>query len=104
VLARIGAFLRENGEAVYATRPGPYQPLDGVYGCTQNGANIYLHALNPAALPPLPPLGRKVLACQTLRGEPVAFTQDQGGIRLQIAERLWQPVDTVVKIIETASV
>ena len=32
VLAKIGAFLRENGEAVYNTRSGPFQSLDREIG------------------------------------------------------------------------
>jgi alpha-L-fucosidase len=101
VLAQIGAFLRENGEAVYNTRPGPFQPVDRVYGSTQSGSNVYLHVLNPGALPVLPALERSVLTCQTLRSEPVAFTQDERGIRVQLEPRFWQPVDTVLKLVLT---
>ena len=99
VLAKIGAFLRENGEAVYGTRPGPFQPVDRVYGSTRSGSIVYLHVLNPAALPVLPPLEGRVLACQTLRGEPLVFAQDEGGIRVQLEQRFWQPVDTVIKLV-----
>ena len=100
VLAKIGAFLRENGEAVYATRPGPFQPKDGVYGATWRGGSIYLHVLDPQALAQetLPNLPTKILACQTLQGQPVPFWQDDLGIRIAIPEGLWRPVDTVIRL------
>jgi alpha-L-fucosidase len=98
VLAKIGAFLCQNGEAVYGTRPGPYQPLDRVYGATQRGSSMYLHILNPKELPVLPALERKVLACHSLSGEPVPFTQNEAGITVTVPESLWHSVDTVIKL------
>jgi alpha-L-fucosidase len=100
VLHKIGLFLRENGEAVYATRPGPFQPLDGVYGATFRGSTTYLHVLNPAALAreTLPPLAQKVLACQTMQGQPVPFEQNEQGIRITIPEHFCRPVDTVLRL------
>jgi alpha-L-fucosidase len=82
VLAKVGAFLRENGEAVYATRPGPFQPVDEVYGATCRGSTVFLHVLDPRAL----------------GGEPVPFTQDENGIRLEIPPHLWRAVDTVIRL------
>ena len=99
VLAKIGVFLRENGEAVYATRPGPLQPLDGVYGTTWSGSSIYLHVFNPLALPVLTGLERTVGSCQTMRGEDVPFSQDANGIRIDIPPQMRHPVDTVIKLV-----
>jgi alpha-L-fucosidase len=98
VLAKIGDFLRENGEAVFATRPGPFQPLDGVYGATWRGGIIFLHVLDPRRLPVLPAVERKILACRTMAGENVPFVQDPEGVRLDIPAHLWHPVDTVVRL------
>jgi alpha-L-fucosidase len=98
LLAKIGVFLRENGEAVYATRPGPFQPVDRVYGSTWRGSNVYLHVLDAQALPILPTLQRKILTCQTMRGEAVPCIQDERGIRIDIPAHLRRPVDTVIKL------
>jgi alpha-L-fucosidase len=100
VLKKIGAFLRENGDAVYTTRPGPFQPVDGVYGATQKGNTIYLHILDPQAFKKevLPPLPARILACQTMQNQPVPFTQEEDGNRICLPDNLVKPVDTVVKI------
>jgi alpha-L-fucosidase len=98
VLARIGAFLRENGEAVFATRPGPFQPVDHVCGSTFRGSAVYLHVFNPCALGALPALPQRVLACHTLQGEAVPFAQDEHGIRITIPVHLWREVDTVIML------
>ncbi len=100
VLAKIGAFLRENGEAVYATRPGPFQAVDGVYGATCRGSSVYLHVLDAQALAAttLPNLPQKIAACQTLQGQPVPFVQDEQGIRIRIPAQLCRPVDTVLRL------
>ena len=98
VLGKIGAFLRENGDAVYATRPGPFQPLDRVYGTTQRGSSVFLHVLDPDALPVLPAFERKILACQSMGGETVPFLQDAHGIRIDLPAHLRHPVDTVIRL------
>ena len=101
VLAKIGEFLRENGAGVYATRPGPFQPLDGVYGSTWRGGSVFLHVFDPQALAgvALPNLPRRVLACQTLQGQAVPFHQDGQGLRVAIPAGLRRGVDTVVELI-----
>jgi alpha-L-fucosidase len=100
VLAQIGEFMRANGEAVYATRPGPFQPVDQVYGATCRGSSIFLHVLDPQALAgeTLPALPQKILACETLQGQPVPFTQDETSLRLTIPAHLQHPVDTVIRL------
>ena len=100
VLAKIGEFMHENGEAVYATRPGPFQPLDGVYGATWRGSTVYLHVLDPSALAHeyLPDVTRKVQTCQSMQGQSIPFRQDENGVRISIPEDLRQAVDTVIRI------
>ena len=97
VLEKIGAFLRANGEAVYATRPGPLQPVDGIYGTTQRAHAVYLHVLDSKAIwnETLP---ARLGSCQTLRNEPVPFTCDEKGTQIHLPEHLAQPVDTVLKV------
>jgi alpha-L-fucosidase len=42
----VGAWLRTNGEAIYAARPGPLQGLDGVRTTQRDSSTVYLHAYN----------------------------------------------------------
>jgi alpha-L-fucosidase len=101
VLEKIGAFLGTNGDAVYATRPGPFQPVDGVYGATCRNAIVYLHVLDCDAFARqgLPALRQSVLACIATGDQPIPFVQDEQGIRFQIPERCRQPIDTVIRLI-----
>lgn len=98
---RIGEWMRANGESVCGTRGGPLQPVDGVYGTTSRDNVVYVHILNPEAFrsEKLPAFGRRVLACRTLAGDELSFSQDDDGIAVAVPEVLWQPVDTIVKLV-----
>jgi alpha-L-fucosidase len=43
VLLEIGRWLEKNGEGIYHTRGGPWQPLFGEYGFTYRDNKIYCH-------------------------------------------------------------
>ncbi|MGC9538888.1 alpha-L-fucosidase [Streptomyces sp. UG1] len=45
VVRRIGSFMSTCGEAVYGTRGGPWNPVDGRYGYTYKGRTFYVHLL-----------------------------------------------------------
>ncbi|MBH9751081.1 glycoside hydrolase family 29, partial [Clostridioides difficile] len=58
-LEGVGLWLAQYGEAIYATRPGPWQPVDGVYGAVEREGRIYLHIYSwPNEALDLPPLAR----------------------------------------------
>ncbi|WTI42969.1 alpha-L-fucosidase [Streptomyces sp. NBC_00589] len=42
---KVGSFLSSCGEAVYGTRGGPWQPVDGRYGYTSKDSTFYVHLL-----------------------------------------------------------
>ncbi|MFF4838416.1 alpha-L-fucosidase [Streptomyces sp. NPDC001315] len=42
---RVGSFLSTCGQAVYGTRGGPWQPVDGQYGYTYKDNTFYVHLL-----------------------------------------------------------
>ncbi|MDR0759398.1 MAG: alpha-L-fucosidase [Treponema sp.] len=86
VLRETGEWLGENGEAVYGTRAGIYEPVDGIYGSTCKGSTVYVHILDRGAFANLilPPTEKRILAARTLNGEGVAFTQDKNGVRLEL--------------------
>jgi alpha-L-fucosidase len=100
VLQKIGAFLRSNGAAIYGTRAGPFQPVDGVYGATYKDSTIYLHVFDGAAFNQqlLPALPAAIRACRILAGQPLSFHQDAQGLRVELPESLWQPIDTIIQL------
>ncbi len=98
-LQAVGGWMRVNGEAIYNTRPGPFQPVDGVYGATTRGRNVYVHVLSwPANELLLPPLPAKIIRASTLAGAPVRFTQSSQGISIALAEADRDAVDTVIRL------
>ncbi|WP_337099956.1 alpha-L-fucosidase [Paenibacillus sp. YIM B09110] len=98
LLKQIGRFMNKNGEAIYGTRPGPLQPVDGVYGMTKKGSQLYLHVMDTAAFDGmlLPPFPYPVADCRLLDGTPVVFEQHEQGYIVKIPVEKWEPYDTVV--------
>ncbi|MER7757899.1 alpha-L-fucosidase [Kitasatospora sp. NPDC097643] len=45
VVRRLGGFMSANREALYGTRGGPWNPVDGQYGFTFNDRTVYAHLL-----------------------------------------------------------
>uniref|UniRef100_UPI0037420BA4 alpha-L-fucosidase n=1 Tax=Streptomyces sasae TaxID=1266772 RepID=UPI0037420BA4 len=45
LLRQIGTFMSACGQAVYGTRGGPWEPLDGKYGYTYKDNTFYVHLL-----------------------------------------------------------
>ncbi|MFD2163014.1 alpha-L-fucosidase [Paradesertivirga mongoliensis] len=99
-LREIGAWLNKNGESIYGTRPGPFQPLDGVYGATHKGNKIYIHLVNMpdgTAELKLPPTDQNILSCRILKGPKIKFRQDETGITIMAN---WKQLDSVVPTFE----
>ena len=98
-LQEIGGWLEKNGESIYGTRPGPFEPLDRVYGSTQKGKNIYIHLLTLATGSTdlkLPAINQKLLSCKLINGEKIKFNQDKTGITLSIDSKQLDPVVTTL--------
>jgi len=50
VLKEIGRWLKRNGESIYGTRGGPFDPILLTWGsCTRKGQKLYLHVVNKPA-------------------------------------------------------
>ncbi|MEZ0110601.1 alpha-L-fucosidase [Catenulispora sp. EB89] len=45
LMQQLGTFMKANGEAVYNTRGGPWDPVDGQYGFTFSTNTVYVHLL-----------------------------------------------------------
>jgi alpha-L-fucosidase len=84
VLNDIGQWLKANGEAVYGTRAGPFQPTDGVYGSTHRDDTVYVHVLKwPAERLKLPAIPQKIVSAQLLGGGEIRFKQTTGEITIE---------------------
>ncbi|MGN1409454.1 MAG: alpha-L-fucosidase [Eubacteriales bacterium] len=85
-LKAVGAWLRENGEAVYGTRAGIWEPVDNVYGSTKKGSAVYLHVLDRNAFDSmvLPPIEEQIQTAKLLDGEPISFIQNENGVKITL--------------------
>jgi len=96
-LHEIGNWLKENGNAIYGTRGGPFKPGD--WGAsTHKGNLIYVHVLKwPEDKLILPAISQKVVKSRLLNGENVSFTQSRNGVEIMTPPRSRQdPIDTIV--------
>lgn len=99
-LQGVGRWLRQYGRAVYATRPGPLPPRDGVYGTTFAGNSIFVHILSwPDDELGLPPVGMTLSHARNLSGDQVAFTQDAQGVRLTVPVHARGMPVTVIELV-----
>ena len=83
-LRNIGLWMKENGEAVYGTRGGPWMP--GPWGVsTRKGNKVFVFAqqLDDGKLK-LPALAAKVLSARMLQGAPLEFSEAGGVMTIHI--------------------
>ena len=84
-LREIGAWLEKYGESVYDTRGGPFKPWPGGVS-THRGETIYLHLLDrEGGAVRLPPIPRKVLACEVVTGGVVETVQTDKDLRVFVS-------------------
>jgi len=99
-LRAVGAWLKDNGDAIYGTTYGPLQDL--TFGrTTARGKTIYLHVFDwpTASTLDVPGLRSKVARVTLLAGRrPVAFTQRDGTLTIQTAGITPNPHATVLAI------
>ena len=100
-LKEVGQWLNINGEGIYGTRPGPFEPVDDYYGSTHKGNKIYIHLVklpDGATTIQLPPSDKTIDACKMLGGAKVDFVQNQTGITLNVAGVQLNPVVTTFEL------
>ena len=77
---QMGAWLKQYGESIYATRGGPYMP--GPWGCatrSRRGKTVYLHVLGVwNGVLTLPDLPAKAISSRVLTGGRATVTQKDG--------------------------
>ncbi len=98
-LREMGTWLQHNGEAIYATRGGPYKP--GAWGAsTHRGNHVYLHVFswdkNPLELPPLPTA--TIRSARILGGPKIHAVQTAQSIQLEVDPSLRQAIDTIIDL------
>lgn len=88
-LKEIGDWLRINGEAIYGTLGGPYEPNSN-FATTRKGNTIYVQVLNTdtaaIALKKIP--GVKILNAHILSGEKIGIAQTTDAIVINIPPAL----------------
>jgi alpha-L-fucosidase len=102
-LREMGVWLSKSGDAIYGTRGGPWEPVDGRYGCTYKGSTVFVHLLKGYAGDTftVPPMGRlkvtKVYDVYT--GKPLTFAPHDGEIEVKDIDRKSSPADTILAVV-----
>jgi alpha-L-fucosidase len=97
-LKEMGTWLARNGETIYGTRGGPWQPTSS-FASTRKGNTIYLHLLQPnGPRAELPDIARKIKTASLLGGQKLKFAQDGGKLQLTLDETAIDPLDTIVRL------
>ena len=113
-LREMGAFLKQYGESIYATRGGPFvAPDEGKRkdesfdmpegrwwgGSTHQGKAIYLHILRwPSDVISLPAIPLRVVRYAALTGGRASVSQSAAGIQVKVEAAGRHAVDTIVKL------
>ena len=122
LLKQIGDWLAKNGESIYGTRGGPWEPTQSGTGArkgkkellaannppekptqsiasTRNGNVIYLHVMKSVnGRVELPALPAQIKSAMLLGGGSVEATQKDGKLVVEIPGSFLDSVDTIVKL------
>lgn len=86
-LLEFGEWIEKVGEAIYGTRGGPWEPVDGQYGFTYRDNYIYVYFLggyfmDSLELPPLDPDMKVIGARDLYSGNKISFKNKKGNVVL----------------------
>jgi alpha-L-fucosidase len=101
-LHEMGQWLAKTGDAIYATRAGPWQPVDKQYGYCYKDSTIYIHLLKayPGTTFQMPPLGNlhvtKISDVYTTH--PLPYDGDQQPL-IHNLDRTSSPADTIIAVV-----
>ena len=97
-LREIGSWLKQNGEAIYGTRGGPFAPTK-TYATTRKGKVIYVHLFAPdGETVNLPALKAGIVSARLLGGGTVTVEKSPSRLALKIPAADRQPLDTIVRL------
>ena len=100
-LEEIGAWIGARADAVFGTRAGPLEPVDGWYGTTQADQRVFLFVRSwpdqdaPLRIPSLP---GHVARARVLPAGSVSWSQSHTGIVLSVNPEARDPVATIVEL------
>lgn len=93
----IGAWLKQYGQSIYATRGGPFWGLN--CGSTRKDNTVYFHVLkwygDKLRLPPIP---RKIVSHALLTGGTATVRQAADGIEISVPREHRRELDTIVAL------
>lgn len=95
VLAKIGEWLKENGESIYGTNGGPFISSEN-FASTNHKKKIYLHFMNGITEIDLPDIGFTIKKAFLLNGNKAEFIQKNGSINIRIPDNQSNQIDQVV--------
>jgi len=97
LLSSIGAWLKKNGESIYATKGGPYQPNKD-WAATRKNNKIFIHVFkkteNSLQLPAIP--NTVITKVYVLHGEQLSYKQDANGWLVNLPLVLPDENDSVI--------
>jgi alpha-L-fucosidase len=97
-LREIGAWLAQNGDAIYGTRGGPWKPTRS-FASTRKGNTVFVHILRwTGDTVKLPNIPRKITRSSLLTGGDVSVRQVAEEITISVPSRDRQDIDTVVRL------
>ena len=102
ILKEVGHWLGAYGQSIYATKAGPFQPVDNVYSSTHKGNRIYIHLLasdSDSTTVVLPPLHRKISAFSSLSGGNLTCSQTASQIELKLTNRSQDGFPSVIELV-----
>jgi alpha-L-fucosidase len=102
-LQQIGAWMKINGESIYATKASPLEPL--AWGrCTRKESNgnttLYISVFDWPADGKLfiPGISNTLTSIKLLAGGDVKAKQENGGLQIKLPEKAPDPIATVIKL------
>jgi alpha-L-fucosidase len=102
VARQLGSWLTKVADAVYGTRAGPWQPVDGQYGFTTRPGAIYVHLLPgyQGETFTTQAIERPVTGCRDLfQDRPLAFEQrGDGTVHIRGVDRSAHPANRIIAI------
>ncbi len=97
-LREIGAWLKRNGESIYGTRGGPFQPTKN-YATTRKDHSVYIHVFAwDGQTVKLPPIDARIVAAKVPGGSSVAVDASASGLTLTLPATDHQPIDTIIRL------
>ena len=97
-LQEMGAWLKEYGQSIYATRGGPFRTAP--WGASTNKGNtIYVHILSwPGEKLTLPPVPKKIIASSVMTGGTATVRQTEESVEISVPKAYRQEIDTIIKL------